>query len=35
LTSVTDPVQAVYSGDSNFSPSKSRTPSIESSRPRR
>ena len=34
LASVTDPVQAVYSGDSNFSPSKSRTPSIEASRPR-
>ena len=34
-TSVTDPVQAVYSGDGNFSPSKSRTPSTHSSRPRR
>jgi len=35
LTSVTDPVQAVYSGDSNFSPSKSRTPPGERTRPRR
>jgi hypothetical protein len=35
LTSVTDPLQAVYSGDSNFSPSKSRTPPEEATRPRR
>jgi hypothetical protein len=35
LMPVTDPVQAVYSGDSNFSPSTSRTPSEESTRPRR
>jgi len=35
LTSVTDPVQAVYSGDSNFNPSKSRADSIQPSRPRR
>jgi len=35
LTSVTDPVQAVYSGDSNFSPSKSRTPQEETGRRRR
>jgi hypothetical protein len=35
LTSVTDPVQAVYSGDSNFSPSKSRTPQGETGRRRR
>jgi hypothetical protein len=35
LTSVTDPVQAVYSGDSNFNPSKSRMPEIDSTRPRR
>ena len=35
LTAVTDPVQAVYSGDSNFSPSESRMPSTEPSRRRR
>ena len=35
LTAVTDPLQAVYSGDSNFSPSKSRTPPEEATRPRR
>jgi hypothetical protein len=28
LTPVTDPVQAVYSGDSNFNASESRTPEI-------
>jgi hypothetical protein len=35
LTSVTDPLQAVYSGDSDFSPSKSRTPSEEPTHRRR
>jgi hypothetical protein len=35
LTSVTDPLQAVYSGDSNFKPSKSRTPSEEPTHRRR
>jgi hypothetical protein len=35
LTSVTDPLQAMYSGDSDFSPSKSRTPSEEPTHRRR
>jgi hypothetical protein len=35
LTSVTDPVQAVYSGDTNFEPSKSRPNSTHPTAPKR
>jgi len=35
LAAVTDPVQAVYSGDSNFNASKSRMGSVQPARPKR